>query len=114
MDLALFEHAVSERTSEWAVKGITAVFHAPSDEERLRSNWAAHVAVESGTAGGDLAIWTSGDAELLVVYASDGSYRTDHYDLADIAGIDSCLDDLTALMLTRPSDETLHSSPDSD
>lgn len=100
------------RVGAWTVLGITAAFHPSSPDERLRPKWAAYVEIESDRAYGQVAVWTSGEAELLVIYASDHKMRTDHYDLTDAASLNSCLDDLTALVVTRPADDTLHTFPD--
>jgi hypothetical protein len=89
--------------------GITAVFLPPSDESRQRSKWSAVARLESAEAAGELVIWTSGEAEITVVYLSDGAIRIGLYQLTE-ADPTGCLDDLTDLMLHRPPDDQLHLS----
>ena len=110
MDLAIFAAMVSELEGKWRRLGISFEFRPPTDEERRRDKWAAQVGLESTDTLGELIVWTSGEAEMTVVYRSDGATRAVHYDLTEVT-LGACLDDLTELLLHRPSSDLLHYAP---
>ena len=106
MDLTVFAQECAERESGWSGSAIDSSFRPPSTEEQERDKFAAVLALESALAGGDLIVWTSGEAELMVVY-EDGMARLVHYDLTSIGDLRAAIDHVTDLMIRRPSADLL-------
>lgn len=109
----MVERLATARRDQWEALGIGVDFRAPTPDERRRVKFSASVRVDSATAIGELAVWTSGEAELTVAYLSDGRYRVEVCEVNGEGGLNDCLDALTNLMVNRPPDGALHAPPPS-
>jgi hypothetical protein len=101
MDLDVFATLVDQRRSIWAKQGIEVEFRAPGRS----AEWpkpSASVRCETSQKLAELAVWTSGEAELTTFpRALDPSDNPSvrHYEITETE-LPSTLDDLTEYLLT--------------
>ncbi|MFJ6673160.1 hypothetical protein ACIQMJ_18780 [Actinosynnema sp. NPDC091369] len=91
LDLAQFAAAVHAHAPRWERAGIRWQFTFGPKRDKS----AAYVDCETGDLAGQLIVWTSGEAELMIGSFSTGLVDQVHYDLTSPQDLSTCLDDLT-------------------